>query len=344
MGWDLRRKLTKLDARIKQRYSPAILEKVAGCYRITADRLTLLDGFESFIYSFEEQGKGYILRVAHSLRRSEAMILGEADWINFLALGGVNVAKVIPSRNGRLVETVGDGFGGEFLATVFDRAPGKPAWEVGWRYSLYQNLGQMIGRMHTLTKPYHPSDPRAFRPQWDDPIILMDEAWLPDEEEISREKYRKIVDWCQTIPKHKDDYGLIHFDAHAGNYFIDQRGQIHLFDFDDCHYSWFSNDIAIVLFYMVMGTEDTAAFTINFMRQFILGYQRENQFKAGWLPQIPMFLKMREIDLYGVIHRSCDVDHLSDEWDIRYMKNRKEKIEDDVPYIDLDFSSLAELL
>ena len=332
-----------MEAEIKQRFTAKILDTIAQSFQISADQLVELDGFESFIYSFESQKKPLILRVSHSLRRSEALIRGEVDWINYLVRGGVHAASVIPSQRGHLVEAVEDGFGESFLATVFERVPGKPAWEVGWSYPLYQTLGQTLGRMHRLTQGYQPSDPKAERPPWDHPSMLMDVNWLPVGETLIAEKYQQIVEWCRGLTKDPDEYGLIHFDAHAGNYFVDQKGQIHLFDFDDCHYSWFSNDIAIVLFYMVMGAEEPAAFTVNFLRQFIHGYQRENRFKADWLAQIPYFLKMREIDLYGVIHRSFDVERLDDPWCIHYMKNRKQKIEHDIPYIDLDFKSLADI-
>ena len=73
---------------------------------------------------------------------------------------------------------------------------------------------------------------------------------------------------------------LIHFDAHEMNYFLDETGIPNLFDFDDCTYNWFANDIAMVLFYIVIGEKDQQAFTLNFMRQFIKGYKRENQFQS----------------------------------------------------------------
>ena len=55
------------------------------------------DGFESFIYAFARNGKEYILRNGHSLRRSEALIRGEVDWINFLAAGETSVSWAILS-------------------------------------------------------------------------------------------------------------------------------------------------------------------------------------------------------------------------------------------------------
>lgn len=49
---------------------------------------------------------------------------------------------------------------------------------------------------------------------------------------------------------------------------------------------------------------------------------------------------MREIELSAVIQRDFDIANIEDEWCNRYMKDRKNKIENDVPYIDFDFGSL----
>jgi Ser/Thr protein kinase RdoA (MazF antagonist) len=266
------------------------------------------------------------------------------DWVNYLVAGGAPASQVIESEDGNLIESVDDQQGGTFLATVFEYAEGIPAWDFGWDDALYRSMGITLGRNHRLTKGYQPKDPDAKRPQWDDRIMLVDRTWLPNSEMVVWEKYVQIVDWCRQLPKTEQDYGLIHFDVHAMNFFVDGTGSLNLFDFDDCHYSWFANDIAIVLFYMALGQEDVAEFSLDFMTEFIQGYKLENQFEKEWLTQLPNFLKMREIDLYAIIHRSFDVESMTDEWNLRYMNGRKEKIENDVPYIDLDFTRLADLL
>jgi Ser/Thr protein kinase RdoA (MazF antagonist) len=142
-----------------------------------------------------------------------------------------------------------------------------------------------------------------------------------------------------ALPKNRDSYGLIHQDAHGGNLFVDEAGNITLFDFDDCVYSWFIYDIAVVLFYQVMYKDDPVVFAQVFMRHFMRGYHQHNRLDDAWLAEIPYFLKLREIDLYALIHRSFDINNL-DAWCSHYMDNRKEKIENDLPYIDFDFSSL----
>jgi Ser/Thr protein kinase RdoA (MazF antagonist) len=251
---------------------------------------------------------------------------------------------VILSKNGNLVEAVDDQQGGSFLTTVFEKAPGITPWDFGYDDALYRSMGSTVGQMHRLTKDYQPSDPQAQRPQWDDPIMLVDRAWMPDSEQAVWEKYAEVVNWCRDLPQDSNNYGLIHFDVHGGNFFVDGTGSINVFDFDDCHYNWFANDIAIVLFYMQLGAEDPAKFSLNFMRNFIVGYQIENKFDPQWMDLIPVFMKMREIDLYAIIHRSYDVATMDDEWNLRYMDGRKERIEGDLPVVDADFSQLADVI
>lgn len=333
-----------MEPHIKARFNQAILAKITDKYGTTPAALTELDGFESFIYEYQQDGQAYILRISHSERRSEAMIRGEVDWINFLVAGGAGASQVIDSKDGNLVEMAEDGHGEFFIGTVFEKAPGIPPLKFGWSDQLHETYGKTLGRLHRLTKDYIPSDPLAFRPQWDDSIMLIEESWLPDSERITYQKYQEIVAKCRTLPQIREEYGLIHFDAHAGNFFVADDGRIHLFDFDDCHYNWFANDIAIALFYRVMGKKDEAAFTENFMKHFIRGYQSENTFNPEWLDLIPMFLKMRELDLVAIIHRSFDLETTDDDWILWYMDGRREKVENDVPYLDYDFRGLKKYL
>ena len=311
-------------------------------YGVAGGQIRLLDGFESFIYEFEREGVACILRIGHSLRRSEGLIQGEVDWVNYLARGGVSVAQAVRSENGRLVEQFEDGEGECFLATAFVKAQGKPPGKAEWNAELFERYGELLGRMHALTKEYEPADPSWRRPEWDDVAMLEVEGFLPPGEERVVERFQALMEHLEILPRGDSRlYGLIHQDAHAGNLHVDEDGRITLFDFDDCAYSWFMNDIAIVLFYAVMWEEDGAAFTEEFMKHFLRGYGRENEIDAGWLGEIPHFLKLREIDLYAVIHRSFDVENLEDAWCARYMENRKGRIEAGIPYVDYDFDRLA---
>lgn len=330
-----------MEKAIKEKFNEAILHEVMGRYGIAASEIRLLDGFESFIYEFDRGPAQYILRIAHSTRRSEGLIQGEAHWINYLAGGGATVAQAILSRQERLVEAVDDGLGGQFLATAFVKAPGRPPRQVETAPDYYERYGRLLGRMHALTRGYVLPDPAWKRPEWDDPIMLDVTRNLPPAEALAVEKYEGLLAHAKTLPKDGTSYGLIHWDAHEGNLFVDKAGTITLFDFDDCLYGWFAYDIAIVLLYAVMGQPDPAGFTRAFLSDFFRGYRQENRLDPAWLAEIPVFLKLREIDLYAVIHRSFDVENLDSPWCARFMAGRKERIENDVPFVDFDFTSLA---
>jgi Ser/Thr protein kinase RdoA (MazF antagonist) len=331
-----------LEKRIKERFNDTILREAAGSYGVAVERVELLDGFESFIFQFRRGAGEYILRLSHSLRRSEGLIRGEVDWINYLAAGGASVAAAIPSADGNLVECIDDGRGGQFLTTAFVKAQGRMLRREEWRPPLVERYGQLLGRMHALTKTYEPADPAWRRIHWDDPEMLYVEQFLPPDQTTVRDRYRALMAHLDGLPRDgREAYGLIHQDAHAGNLFVDEAGRITLFDFDDCTYSWFANDVAIVLFYAVMWEQDPAAFTAAFMSDFLRGYRRENRLDPRWLVEMPHFLKLREIDLYAVIYRSFDVEDLDDPWVAGYMKGRRERIEAGQPYVAFDFEALA---
>lgn len=325
---------------IKERFNDTILQEALKHYNIDKQALKLLDGFESFIYEFEQAEISYILRINHSDRRSVNQVLGEVDWINYLAENGVSVSKALESKAGNLVETIDDEQGGHFLVTVFLKAEGKPARDLKWTPQLYTTYGRLLGKMHTLTQTYTPRYSQGERPQWDEDCLEI-EPYFPDSEAVAKKRFHELLNVLGTLPQDPSSYGLVHTDAHAGNFFVTDEGKITLFDFDDSCYNWFVNDIAIVLFYKVLFRADPEAHTQTFLPQFLQGYSHENSLDPIWLKEIPKFLKLREITLYAVLFRSYDVETTDDWFCKTYMKDRRRRIEQEVPYIDFDFSSLA---
>ena len=331
-----------MESRIRERFNQDILAEAMRRYGVAEGKIAELGGFESFIYSFERGAKQYILRISHSLRRSEELIRGEADWINYLAGNGVPVAGAVLSETGKLVEPIADGQGGHFLATAFVKIDGRPVHEAGWSPEVYRTYGKLLGKIHSLTKDYKPKDPLAKRPQWEDSANTECVKHLPETEALVRERYWAVMKQVAALPRDRDSFGLIHYDAHSSNMLVDKDGKLCLFDFDDSLHSWFVCDLAIVLFYMTVGKEKDTASAGEFMTHFLAGYAQENKLDPKWLKEIPKFLKIREIDLYAVIHRSFDVNNIDNPWVAGFMKGRKERIERDVPFLDIDFSAWSE--
>lgn len=330
-----------MDQQIKDRYTNLILQEAQRRYGIADDKIQSLDAFESFIFEYERDASAYILRLSHSLRRSEALIHGEVDWINYLAHHGVGVARAINSDRGHLVEPIADGQGGHFLATAFVKAPGKKAWDVPLTSELFEAYGELLGKMHALAPAYRLANPAWRRPSWNDPSFDFPGLYLPASESSALYKYRQLCAYLNALPQDSQSYGLVHLDAHFSNIFATPDNHLTLFDFDETSYSWFANDIAIALFYMLVDADNPPAFTREVMLPFLRGYRRVTSLDPKWLKEIPNFLKLRELELYAVVFRDFDIAHIDDPWFIHFMRNRKARIEADVPFVDFDFATLV---
>lgn len=326
-----------MEAKILASYNDAILQEAMRRYDIQQGEIQLLDGFESFVYTFQQGGAQRILRVSHSLHRNEAAIRGEVDWLRYLAENGVSVAHALPSLSGDLVEVLGEG-NEYFCASAYIFAPGEPPRRADWENGLAVQLGQMLGRMNRLSHDYHPRDPRARRPHMLDDISGF-ERFLPPGEEAVAKKYRQMLAELRQLPTGVEDYGMVHQDAHGGNFHL-RDGRITLFDFDDCLYAWYAYDVAMALFYC-LPHDCRSAQEIELARrifgELMEGYSREHSLSARMQAEIHRFLKQREIDLYIAIHRSLDLNNL-DPWCASFMSNRREKILNDVPYVDAIFA------
>jgi len=333
-----------MEQSIKDRYYATVLQEAMQRYGIASNQIQPLAASVNFVYVFERGCQRYILRIGHSLHHREALVQGEIDWIHYLADHGIAVARAIRSEGGKLVEAIDDGAGGQFLATAFVKAPGQPVETVGWTPTLYEKYGHLLGSMHALAQHYQPAEATWKRPSWDDESLAVVERYLPASEAVAQQKYQALRARLHCLPKAKTVYGLIHQDAHSGNFLVDQAASITLFDFDDCVYSWFIADIAFVLFAIVMHVQDAPAFTQAFMPHFLQGYQRANSLDACWLKEIPLFLNLLEIEVYALMHSEFGASNNGEWWGVRFMRDRKYKIEQDLPYIDFDFESLSRYL
>lgn len=197
--------------------------------------------------------------------------------------------------------------------------------------------------MHALTKLYAPSHPDCHRPRWSDDGFFLWADVNPDDcaEPAIVSASQKLIEQVRELPEDDDAFGLIHVDLHHGNFYV-HEGRIIAFDFDDSRYDWFAHDLAVPLFYalldkrLVDGRKD---FDRYFMERFMSGYNEEYRVDARWLDSIPLFLKMREFDIYLILSQWDESEY--EDWDRRYMAGRRERLLGDVPISDLDFTEFA---
>lgn len=210
-----------------------------------------------------------------------------------------------------------------------------------WNAELFESWGEVMGRMHRLTKDYHLPNPAWKRQEWYEEDALKLEKYLTPSDTLVREKTEQLLARLHRLPKDRDSYGLVHFDFHQGNFFVDGNGRMTVFDFDDSAYSWFACDIAITLFYVLWrnfsaGDERKAA-AERFLEPFMRGYNRENRLDPCWADHMQDFLKLRRSLLVVVFTMSFDLNNLDEKIQKQY-DDLKHGAGQDTPVAEIDFT------
>lgn len=323
--------------RTRQLFGEDILIKALNHWGATPADSKQLGGFESFVYEFRHNGRDYIMKLAHDIRRSPEYIMGELDFVNYLADHGVTTPRAIDSISGQLTHTIPAADGSNFVTYVFEKAPGHGMRREDMTDDLFITWGRLIGRMNRLTRQYSPSDPACRRFHWHQDEEYDLKRWLPEDDRPVIEAGERIFEHLRSLPTPTEAYGLVHEDAHPGNFLID-NGTIWLFDFDDCQYHWFMDDLCMPTFYMFLdrrlGDEaDRQRYTRDFWEKLWAGYRMENDLDTSWLEQRHWFFKLRELVLYVVIRKDPAVQE--DDWCQWYMTGRRESIIDGRPVVEL---------
>lgn len=179
----------------------------------------------------------------------------------------------------------------------FEKVPGRPIDVTQpdvWNKDLFYNWGQTMGKMHKLAGKMDASSIK--RPMGLEANADIFHVERVDSQGKIKEKYQKHLKTLSVLPTGTELFGLIHNDFHQGNLRVNS-GEITLFDFDDCAYYWFANNIAASFFIMRTGRIlplMEAAFPKQFFSKFFDGYAKERTVYRGITEQIPILLKQRE--------------------------------------------------
>lgn len=266
-----------------------ILEQAIDCWGLS-ETPVLLRKVENFVYNTSDLSGPKILRLTEPRQRKFIEVEAELDWVSFLNKSVEEVVKATASKNGQLVQEIVAG-DQKYFATLFEYAEGvsyNNAFEMASQ--VYQTWGALLAKLHKATMNYAPSTSITPRGDWTtDRGVLEAKRWAESLGESG-----KIVEferWFSTLPKARNVYGLVHRDAHYGNFHVD-NGKITLFDFDDCCYHWFSFDIAVTLVHLKYEAslkscpdqfEDAKA-------RILTGYLSENTLDQVWIDRVDLML------------------------------------------------------
>ena len=320
------------------------LSNISDLYGVSTAQLTpLAGGHATHVYEYQDGPRNCVLRVTPPNKDTDLKAMRSIlEWLAFLGSHEGPAMRPMRSRRNNLIELV-EQDSQAYIAVAFEKAPGVLAENmalVDWTDELFQSLGGTLGSTHRIAQDYVPIE-EYTRPNWTRLTnCFHPEAELEGADPLILDKYTQILAVIEQLPKDRESYGLAHLDLHFGNFFIDTGQQkITLIDFDDCAYGWYAMDIAMLLFdvLVVYSGRDPNQFGKRFLQNLLIGYRRQKPFQPFWLAQLPVFLKLLEINLYLMLYRSFDPAS-PDSWIGKFMPGRRERILQGTPYVEMDIN------
>jgi Ser/Thr protein kinase RdoA (MazF antagonist) len=196
----------------------------------------------SFSYRIRLGGAAHYLRLTAPGWQSAGEIQGELAFIGAVRRAGIATPSPVRSLGGEFVERVRDR-GREFLAVVFEEAPGRPLAPGEWDEARVIRWGRLLAELHQAAPHYLPDGAR--RRDWRDELALLG-RWLPADETEAHAHLARLTRWLHSLPRDPQVYGLVHFDVQGDN-LLWVASSPTVIDFDDCLFHWFAADIARAL-------------------------------------------------------------------------------------------------
>lgn len=248
----------------------------------------------------------FALRITAASHRSRGELAGELSFLSYLFERGAGVAPPIPSLSGETV-VAKEANGQIVYTTAFSLAEGNAFWERPNDKNYSGQIGRELGKIHRLSKNYKPEEAEWKRRFFLEGQHLCNATEIFENYKYDlKEAYLKFLRRLSMLPKTDLNFGLTHGDFLFSNYNITSEGKVTVFDFDECEYSWFISDIAVYLYYYLIGghplkdisqTEEAQQFAYDFMR----GYLSENNLPLEELDHLYLFFALRDYILLSTI-------------------------------------------
>lgn len=293
-------------------------------------------GYKNYVYTYTYNKSSYIIRVSDSKTKEISIIDSELEWIKYLYSNNISVSIPIIDYQGNYINKVHiNNFEGYMV--VFNKAKGIQLNYQDYLndFYIFEQMGRIMGKIHRVTKEFIPKVSK--RNQWiNNSYIKESDRFLSKfEPDLIHNKERLIMD-IEKLYKDNKNYGLIHGDFNIGNFFVN-NGEITIFDFDECQYSWYIEDVAVALYYTVYPFGDNDKLernkkAENFIRYFLNGYQEENIICKRELESIPYFLRLRELIVYIGCLKKWNLNNLT-QWQKDFYHQSRNRIKNNTSII-----------
>ncbi len=322
-----------MEEQIRKDIRDNIYTKLQTNYNIS--NLKELNGYQNFVCQGTIDGESYILRISHDSHRSYPELASEIKFINLLAENNLSVARPVEISTDKFLEQIESKKELYFLS-IFEKAKGVDWHKKEHSEQNFFNAGKALGKIHRSSQNTEIKFKRE--PWYKNQYLEIAKDVIPEAEIIDR--LDKFMEELARLPKSQKSYGLTHGDYFYGN-LIYNGDEITVIDFDEAEYNWFIYDIAVYLFYYLLGGKPKNMdidYNKELFRNFIAGYNQVNQIDPDWLEKLPLFFRLREFVLLSSIYRSYYPD--LGQWQQDYIEVTEHRIKNNIPFVDIDYKKI----
>lgn len=281
-----------------------------------------------------KQGE-YFARVTNYKSYDEQ--LEEVTYTNYLYKEGLGVSPAIVSLNGKVVERIILN-NKEVLSVLYESAPGKHLPRNYWNANVLKELGGQIGRLHRFSKKFEKIHPIRYINDWHQNEEYAFLKYIPEEEITIRDVAQEVLTTIKNMPNDHSNYGLLHGDLWLENILVDHNLKLSMVDFQDCEKNFYIFDLAVPIYsaieYSFVGGGNIVEYGRGITKAIIEGYQEENDLANEMLDKLPLFIKLKEVFEYSLMHMYWNKEKLTEE-QIRIMNHFRMRIERNHSFLNL---------
>ncbi|EEM22498.1 hypothetical protein bthur0001_23820 [Bacillus thuringiensis serovar tochigiensis BGSC 4Y1] len=192
--------------------------------------------------------------------------------------------------------------------------------------------------MHRISKIFEKAKPVKYINDWYENEEYNFLKYIPKEETTIREIASEVLNSIKELQKSTSNYGLIHGDLWLENILVENNSNLTMIDFQDCEKHFYIFDLAVPIYsaleYSFAGNGNIIDYEHSITKALFEGYQEENELPKEMIDKFPLFIKLKEIFEYSLMHMYWDKEELTEE-QVRIMNLYRMKIENKYTYINV---------
>lgn len=282
-----------------------------------------MNGFHNQIYKGQYNDIDIIIRVSERRSINEAQT--EIDLLNDLVTE-VNIGEPIEvkGKNPLIIK-------GKTLS-FFKYVSAKHWFEIRLEEKHHFLAGKALGKIHMLSmnKNYKRKSYEKH------PDILL----LNDSPKFIQDELNRILKFMNTWDKTSLNYGLVHGDYLFSNLLFTDE-DVYVIDFDDIEMNFYLYDVAVYLFYLLLGADPLKIDiepNIEVFKAFVKGYRATNKDIILDMTEIQTMFRLRQLKLYATISQLPE--EKLGQWQKNFVKLTETQIKKKIPFIDIDYHKL----